>query len=174
MDGLPRLADALGGVEVVMDRTISGVGREGETVTITSDNIDAYVRTRKGGGGDDGRAGRQVTFITEALKKLKSEGIINLAPALFSEFLSYGKTNLNLDQVVSLASFADKTDLDNLNTYRVPSTGKKISGTDYQIVDMTALEQYVLETFYDPDDPGVADTLAALTSEEEQTQEEAA
>ena len=72
LDGLPKLAESLGGVEVVLDRTPSGIGKKGETVTINKKNIDDYLRRRyDDGGGDDGRAARQQEFIEAVIKKFR-------------------------------------------------------------------------------------------------------
>ncbi len=151
MDGIPQLVNTVGGVEVVLDRDLEGIGSEGETVTITESNADEYLRNRHTGGGDDGRAARQVEFIVQILKKIQEEGAMQLVPQLFSDFLTYGKTNMTMEQVLSLASMMDSVDIDDLTRYRVEGSGDTINGTWYYIADMDALEQFILEEFYDQD-----------------------
>lgn len=148
MDGLPKLADALDGVEVVLEQNLDHIGKKGETVTITSKNIDEYVRNRYTGGGDGGRGSRQVDFVIAAIKKIQAMGAIQAAPKLFNQ-ASYIKTNMGIDQVAALAAFADGFDFDNLSRFRVPSTSDNIKGASVEIIDEQALYEYMLEQFYD-------------------------
>lgn len=154
MDGLPLLADAVGGVDVVLDRDLPGIGSEGETVTITSENIDDYVRNRKdGGGGDDGRASRQVDFLMAFAKKVQKMGAVNAAPALYDKIIQFTQTNLTLDQVLGMASFLDSMeDIDNsLTRHRVTGEGGYVGKTWYYNADMEDVSSYILETYYDPE-----------------------
>ena len=145
MDGIPKLVNTVGGVEVVLDRDLDGIGKKGETVTITEKTADDYLRNRKnGGGGDDGRASRQVDFIISILKKVQKQGVMKLAPQLYADFTSYGKTNLTLEQVFALASVMSKVDIDEMERYRI--TGKT---ENYQLIaDKDALKEFMLEHFY--------------------------
>lgn len=145
MDGIPKLVNTVGGVEVVLDRDLEGVGSKGETVTITEETADTYLRERYSGGGDDGRASRQVDFIISILKKIQDQGVLKLAPQLYSDFITYGQTNLSLEQILALASVMDDMDIDAIERYRVTGTTR----SDYQIEpDTDALAEFILEHFY--------------------------
>ena len=150
MDGMYQLADDLGGVEVVLDRYVPGVGNEGDTVTITSANIDPYIRTRKGAGDDFGRVSRQQDYIMAVAKKIKSMGTTEAITKLYGTITEYAKTNLTLEQCLSLASFVKDFDLDNLTKYTVQGTGFRTSGgASVLAVNEDELRQYMLDYFYD-------------------------
>ena len=150
MDGMYKLADELGGVEVVMDRYVAGVGNKGETVTITSKNIDAYIRTRKGAGDDYGRVSRQQDYIMAVAKKIKSMGTTEAVTRLYGTITEYAKTNLSLEQCLSLASFVRDFDLSNLTKYTVQGTGFRTSGgASVLAVKEDELRAYMLDYFYD-------------------------
>ena len=150
MDGMYKLADDLGGVEVVMDRYVAGVGNKGETVTITSKNIDAYIRPRKGAGDDDGRVSRQQDYIMAVAKKIKSMGTTEAVTRLYGTITEYAKTNLSLEQCLSLASFVRDFDLSNLTKYTVQGTGFRTSGgASVLAVKEDELRAYMLDYFYD-------------------------
>lgn len=149
IDGLYKLADDLGGVEVVMDRTVSGVGREGETVTITSSNIDAYIRTRKGAGNDQGRVSRQQDYIMAVAKKVKSMGTTEAVTKLYGTITQYAQTNLSLDQCLALAGFVREFDLSDLTKYTVEGTGFRTNGgAQVMKCNEETLKEYMLEYFY--------------------------
>ena len=150
MDGMYKLADDLGGVEVGMDRYVAGVGNKGETVTITSKNIDAYIRTRKGAGDDYGRVSRQQDYIMAVAKKIKSMGTTEAVTRLYGTITEYAKTNLSLEQCLSLASFVRDFDLSNLTKYTVQGTGFRTSGgASVLAVKEDELRAYMLDYFYD-------------------------
>ena len=61
---------------------------------------------------------------------------------------------MTMEQVLSLASTMESVDIDDLTRYRVEGSGDTINGTWYYIADMDALEQFILEEFYDQDQFG--------------------
>lgn len=175
IDGLPDLADDLGGVDVVLEQDMidiynkdTGVttnyGHKGDTVTITSKNIDNFVRSRSSdAGGEDGRALHQMLFVLSAAKKIQQQGAMKSMKALANTLLKYIKTNLSMEQFVALANFMDgkyssdgKFDMDeDLTRYRVPGEGKMetVNGNRrwYFHPDMDKLYEFLLEEYYDPD-----------------------
>ncbi|MBQ9941950.1 MAG: LCP family protein [Christensenellaceae bacterium] len=150
LEGLPKLASSLGGVEVVLDRDLKGIGKEGETVTIDESNIDDYLRNRKTGGGDDGRAERQQDFIIAMVKKIQKLGAVKSATRLFNEALTYIRTDMGIDQILALAEFADGFDIDSIQRYRVTGEGQYFGSTWYYVADTQGLKEFILEEFYDP------------------------
>lgn len=150
IDGLYKLADDIGGVEVVMDRYVAGVGNKGDTVTINKSNIDAYIRTRKGAGDDYGRVSRQQDYIMAVAKKIKAMGTTEAVTSMYGTITQYAKTNLSLDQCLSLAGFVKDFDLDNLTKYTITGNGFRTSGGASVLkVDEEKLKSYMLEYFYD-------------------------
>lgn len=150
IDGLYKLADDLGGVDVVMDRDVKGVGSKGQTVTITSGNIDAYIRTRKGAGDDPGRVSRQQDYVMAVAKKIKEMGTTEAVTKLYGTITQYAKTNLTLEQCLSLAAFVKNFDMDNLTKYSIVGKGFTTSGGASVLkADEKSMKQYMLDYFYD-------------------------
>lgn len=153
MDGIPKLVDAVGGVQVVLDRTIDELGKKGETITINSSNVDTYVRKRKqDGGGDPGRNDRQQALLVALAKKIKSMGAINAATSLYNDATQYIKTNVSLEEALAFATFLQGFDVDSgITQYRVEVTSKTMNGTYYEIANEKALYNFVLSHFYRPE-----------------------
>ena len=149
MDGMPKLAEIVGGVEVTLDRDLSGIGKKGEKVTIDKTNIDAYVRNRKTGGTDDGRAARQVDYLQAVAGKIKKMGATTAGPALFTQMGSFSKTNLGVNEVLSLCTFIADFDTDEITQYRVQGENKKIDGAWYFLADMDKLAKFIVEEYYE-------------------------
>ncbi len=150
MDGIPKLVDAVGGVEVVLDRSIDELGSKGQTITIDSSNVDMYVRKRKeDGGGDEGRNDRQQELIIALAKKIKSMGAVNAATSLYNEAIQYIKTNVSLEEALAFASFLQGFNIDTgITQYRVEVTSTRMNGIYYDIADEEALYQFALNHFY--------------------------
>lgn len=153
MDGIPKLVDAVGGVQVVLDRSIEELGSKGQTITINSSNVDMYVRKRKqDGGGDEGRNDRQQELLIALAKKIKSMGAVNAAATLYNEAIEYVKTNVSLEEALAFASFLQGFSIDSgITQYRVEVTPKTMNGTYYEIADEDALYNFALNHFYSAD-----------------------
>jgi LCP family protein required for cell wall assembly len=154
LDGMPKLIDAVGGVEVVLDRDISELGKKGDKVTITSANVDTYTRKRKqDGGGVQGRDTRQQELLIAIAKKAKSQGAVNMVTKLYPQVTKYMNTNINLDEAMALASFIQGFDMENgITQYRVKVSGQMINAIYYDIPDMDDLYKFALEHFYKASD----------------------
>ena len=150
MDGMPQLIDAVGGVDVVLDRDIKELGKEGDTITITSENVDVYTRKRKqDGGGVSGRDSRQQELLIAIAKKAKSMGAVDMVTKLYGTVTKFMNTNVTLDQAVALATFVQGFDIDNgLTQYRVKVSGQMIDGIYFDIPDMNDLYEFSLNHFY--------------------------
>ena len=126
------------------------MGNKGDTVTINKSNIDAYIRTRKGAGDDYGRVSRQQDYIMAVAKKIKAMGTTEAVTSMYGTITQYAKTNLSLDQCLSLAGFVKDFDLDNLTKYTITGKGFRTSGgASVLAVDEEELKTYMLEYFYD-------------------------
>jgi LCP family protein required for cell wall assembly len=113
-----RLVDEIGGVNILVtqDVKISPLGREsrllweGETVWLDGPDTLAYARARKTEGGDFDRAKRQQQ-VAMALRDTVFNldmvpTLVTKAPALYQEVSSGIRTNLSLDQMISLGMMA--------------------------------------------------------------------
>ena len=141
MDGIDELCDLLGGVEVTLDvdvplidpnhDSLTGgyVGRAGETVTLTGDAANSYLRCRKNIPGEEaGRRAHQRTFMLAAAKKIKSLGIGSVAN-LFVQMQEFAYTNLSAEQAVAVASIFRNVDMDSVNLDNIP--GESEDGGSY-------------------------------------------
>ena len=113
-----RLVDEIGGVNILVtqDVKISPLGREsyllweGERVHLDGPDALAYARARKTAGGDFDRAKRQqqvaLALVDSILNLNNMPSLIAKAPSLYQELASGIRTNLGLDQMISLGVLA--------------------------------------------------------------------
>ncbi len=102
MDGISKITDAVGGIEVTLDTTIPDVGRKGKTITLKGQKAEDYLRDRHNTAGSDfGRTARQRNFMIQLAKKIKSLGAVDLVTKLYAPFKTYGHTDLSIDQAVA-------------------------------------------------------------------------
>jgi LCP family protein required for cell wall assembly len=109
-----RMIDEIGGVDVeVAERIkIAPIGRTSLWLDPKPYHLDgaealAYARTRRGGGGDFSRAGRQQQVAMAILDRVTGFQMIPFlvakAPLLYQELASGVRTNLSLEEMISLA-----------------------------------------------------------------------
>lgn len=114
-----RMIDEIGGIDVEVPQRIkiSAIGRHQRWLEPGLHHLDgpdalAYARVRKGegAGGDFGRAERQQQVVLAVLDRLVTlemlPTIIQKAPGLYQELSTGVRTNLTLEQMVSLAWLA--------------------------------------------------------------------
>ena len=122
-----RLIDEIGGIDVlVKDRIrIAPIGGESSWLEAKPYHLNgpealAYARVRKTAGGDFGRAERQQQVILAALDRVVGfdilPGLVARSPALYQELASGIRTNLNLEQIISLAWLALKVPTENIQS----------------------------------------------------------
>ncbi|MCK5317368.1 MAG: LCP family protein [Anaerolineales bacterium] len=122
-----RLIDEIGGIDVlVKDRIrIAPIGGESSWLEAKPYHLNgpealAYARVRKNAGGDFGRAERQQQVILAALDRVVGfdilPGLVARSPALYQELASGIRTNLNLEQIISLAWLALKVPTENIQS----------------------------------------------------------
>jgi LCP family protein required for cell wall assembly len=120
-----RMIDELGGLDLeVQERIkISAIDRHERWLEPGIHHLDgpdtlAYARARKGAGGDFGRAARQQQVLRAVLDHLVRldmlPALITRAPALYQELASGVRTNLSLEQMVSLAWLAVRIPQDSI------------------------------------------------------------
>jgi LCP family protein required for cell wall assembly len=112
-----RMVDEVGGVNILVtqDVKISPLGKEsyllweGERVHLDGADTLAYARARKTEGGDFDRATRQqqvALALRDAVLNLGVPSLLAKAPTLYQELASGIRTNLSLDQMISLGMLA--------------------------------------------------------------------
>jgi LCP family protein required for cell wall assembly len=121
-----RLVDEVGGVNILVtqDVKISPLGREsrllweGEAVWLDGADTLAYARARKTEGGDFDRAKRQqqvALALRDTILNLNNvPTLLTKAPVLYQELSSGIRTNLSLDQMISLGMMALQIPMENI------------------------------------------------------------
>ncbi len=145
MDGIAPFVEAVGGVPITLPYDVEGFGSEGETITITAENAESFVRLRHGitGGSDLGRIGRQQAFIMAFADKVKDMGATSALFKLLPSVQTYMNTNLTMNQMVAFAEFLSKADLTSLTLHSLPGKCRTIDGRSYFIADEDGLNNLV-------------------------------
>ncbi|MCJ7511374.1 MAG: LCP family protein [Anaerolineales bacterium] len=115
-----RMIDEIGGVDVLVSEQIKicPIGRSCKILTPKAHRLDgaetlAYARVRKGAGDDFGRAERQQQVALAIIDRVVGldmvPTLVAKAPVLYQELASGIRTNLTLDQMISLGWLAIQT-----------------------------------------------------------------
>ena len=157
LDAIPILNDLVGGVTVTIEDDFSAVDDSlvmGETVTLTSENVEHFVRARKtvGDGLNLSRMRRQREYMTGLIGAMRTAAkdnpgfVLDLYGAIADSLV----TDCTLDE---LADYADRFSGYALSGITVPE-GELVQGEIYMefYVDEAALQELVIETFYVPVD----------------------
>ena len=148
MDGISKVASAVGGVEVTLDYAIPGVGSKGDTVLLKGSNAEDYIRNRHDTGGDLNRAQRQRVFMMSLAKKIKGMGAVDIILSLSDELAAYVDFNLDGSQMLAFAKVLMDVKIDAIETYTIEGEGTKINGTYYYIPDEEKTLQLLLDVYY--------------------------
>ena len=122
-----RLIDEIGGIDVLVKERIriAPIGAESSYLEAKAYHLNgaealAYARVRKAAGGDFGRAERQQQVILAALDRVVGfdvlPGLVARSPALYQELATGIRTNLSLEQIVSLAWLTLKVPKENIQS----------------------------------------------------------
>ncbi|MFZ5975731.1 MAG: LCP family protein [Bacillota bacterium] len=151
MDGIAPIADAVGGVYVTLDATITDVGQKGQTVLLTGKTAEAYVRARKGGalnGSDLARAQRQQAFFLGLAKRIKELGPMDAVPRLWGSLQQYFETNMSLEDMLAFASILNKMNTKNITFRILEGTTRTLHGMSLFFPDDKKLQELVRETWF--------------------------
>ncbi len=120
-----RVIDEIGGIDVLVKERIkiSPIGRTSRWLKAKPYHLDgpdalAYARVRKGGGGDFGRAERQQQVAMAIVDRVVGfdmlPTLVTKSPALYQEVASGIRTNMTLQEMVSLAVLAFQIPKENI------------------------------------------------------------
>lgn len=149
MDGISKLASAVGGVEVTLDASIPDVGRKGQTIVLKGDRAETYLRNRKDTGGDLNRAMRQRLFMLSLAKKIKSMGAVDIIVSLYNDLQRYADTNLSTDNMLDFAKILMKVNIDDIRQLGVDGTSKTIDSAGVLIHNEQETLEMLLDVYYD-------------------------
>ena len=149
MDGISKIADAVGGVEVTLDSTIPDVGKKGQTINLKGEKAETYLRDRHNTSGSDfGRTAHQRDFMILLAKKIKSMGAVDSVTKLWDEFNSFGKTDLNLYQALAFAKILNGMDIDAIQQLAIPCNLGNVGEASVLFEDEAATLDLLLGVYY--------------------------
>jgi len=144
--GLKRLFEILGPVEVLVEKEMHYVDHSAKLNVdlqpglqqLSPEQAEQYVRFRNDGRGDIGRVERQQWFIRQAAKKFKEPQIVLKLPQLV--YLAYQcfRTDLPVQDVLSIAAYAREFPQEKVVTAMLPGDARMIGGGSYWVPDSTA------------------------------------
>lgn len=141
--GLRRIFDLLGPVEVVVEKEMryedhtSGLSidlKPGKQL-LNAQQLEGYVRFRKDATADLGRMERQQWFLRQAQQKLRDPAILLKAPELLRTAYDSISTDLPIDKVAEILSFAKDLDGGKIVTATLPGDAATVDGVNYFFVN---------------------------------------
>ncbi len=150
LDGLPKLADALDGVEVTLDQSVPDVGKKGATVTLSGNKVRKYLENRHDmNDGEFSRQKHEQEFVRAMARKIKDMGAVNAAPGLYDTFMKFMRTNMSLDNVLSVAKILDSANIDEMQ-FNIMQEGDAeiIEGTWYYRLSQNEMLHQMLDAMY--------------------------
>jgi len=131
MQGLKAVVDAMGGVDYDVDVRIELNGRvlEKGYQHLNGQQVLDYCRARKGISTDIGRTDRQQRMLFAIFEQLKSRDQLKNFINIYNSVKGYIYTNLDADQIATMASFAMGLDMDDL--HRKTLEGTYVDSTPY-------------------------------------------
>ena len=131
MEGLKAVVDAMGGVDYDVDVRIELNGRvlEKGYQHLNGQQVLDYCRARKGISTDIGRTDRQQRMLFAIFDQLKSRDQLGNFLTIYNSVKGYIYTNLNTEQIATMASFAMGLEMDDL--HRKTLEGEYVSSTPY-------------------------------------------
>lgn len=160
MAGFSKVIDAIGGVDLNVEKRMYYYDPydEGE-VADNNGLIDLkpgfqhmdgntalqYVRFRHDEMGDIGRIERQQKFSKALLAQVASPAVITRLPSIINEMSAVVKTDLPLNQMLSLGKIINDAYKRGLNTETVPGRPVYIDNISYWLPDIVAMRKQVAE-----------------------------
>lgn len=130
-EGLAALIDALGGLEVDVEKRMYYRDRAGGLLIdfkpgpqkMTGEQVVQYARFRHDATGDIGRMGRQQKVIKLVIDKLKQPQNLGRAPQIIQALHGAVLTNFTLDQLLAFAQKMDEYQTEGIQTKTLQSYG---------------------------------------------------
>jgi LCP family protein required for cell wall assembly len=141
---LKELCKLLGPVEVLVEKDMHyhdwaahlHIDLKPGLQTLSPEQVEQYVRFRHDARGDLGRIERQQWFFRSAAKKLKDPQFLFRLPELIRVAHDYVQTDLSLEDMARIATFAKDIRGEDVITATLPGQAQMISGGSYWIPDL--------------------------------------
>ena len=158
-----ELIDLLGGVEVFVPRAMSYTDTAQKLKinlaqgwqTLNGEQAEQFARFRNDGLGDIGRIQRQQSLIQAIRNRLASPSVLVRLPQIVRLMQKYVDTNLNYEEILTLANFGLQLEQDNFKMVMLPGSSSSEQGdlSSYWIVDALGLDRIMTQYL----SPGVPD-----------------
>ncbi|MEG4583092.1 LCP family protein [Microcoleus sp. MON1_C5] len=158
-----ELVDLLGGVEVFVPRAMSYTDSAQKLKinlakgwqTLNGEQAEQFARFRNDGLGDIGRIQRQQSLIQAIRDRLASPSVLVRLPQIVQLMQKYVDTNLNYEEILTLANFGLQLERENFKMVMLPGSSSPEPGDlrSYWIVDVVGLDRIIAQYL----NPGVPD-----------------
>jgi polyisoprenyl-teichoic acid--peptidoglycan teichoic acid transferase len=154
---LRELVDLLGGVEVFVPRTMSykdnaqklKINLAKGWQTLNGEQAEQFARFRNDGLGDVGRIGRQQSLIQAIRNRFVSPSAVVQLPSIIRVMQKYVDTNLNFEEILTLANFGVQLEPDNFKMVMLPGRSSSAEGDlrSYWILDKVGRDRIMTQYF---------------------------
>lgn len=152
-----ELVDLLGGVEVFVPRAMSykdtaqklKINLAQGWQTLNGEQAEQFARFRNDGLGDIGRIGRQQSLIQSLRNRLASPSVVVRLPQIVRLMQKYVDTNLNFEEILTIANFGLQLERDNFKMVMLPGRSSSEQGDlrSYWILDVARRDRIMTQYF---------------------------
>lgn len=150
MSGIPTIGEIMGGLTLTMNEDYTYIDtryEKGATLTLNGQELEGFLRYRdiEEQGSNERRLARQEWLMQELFETLGSGSRKNLADAILDQAGAYVETDLDADTIAKVSEY--QLDPKGL---KVPGQSQAGDRHDEFYVDEEALQELLLQIFYDP------------------------
>ena len=152
-----ELVDLLGGVEVFVPRPMSYIDTAQKLKinlaqgwqTLNGEQAEQFARFRNDGLGDIGRIQRQQSLIQSIRNRLASPSVFVRLPQIVRLMQKYVDTNLNFEEILTIANFGLQLERDNFKMVMLPgrSSSEQRDLRSYWILDAAGRDRIMTQYF---------------------------
>ena len=152
-----ELVDLLGGVEVFVPRPMSYIDTAQKLKinlaqgwqTLNGEQAEQFARFRNDGLGDIGRIQRQQSLIQSIRNRLASPSVLVRLPQIVRLMQKYVDTNLNFEEILTIANFGLQLERDNFKMVMLPgrSSSEQRDLRSYWILDAAGRDRIMTQYF---------------------------
>jgi len=150
-----ELVDLLGGVEVFVPRAMSYTDTAQKLKinlaqgwqTLNGEQAEQFARFRNDGLGDIGRIQRQQSLIQAIRNRLASPSVFVRLPQIVRLMQKYVDTNLNYEEILTLANFGLQLERDTFKMVMLPGSSSSEQGDlrSYWILDTVGVDRIITQ-----------------------------
>jgi LCP family protein required for cell wall assembly len=150
-----ELVDLLGGVEVFVPRAMSYTDTAQKLTinlaqgwqTLNGEQAEQFARFRNDGLGDIGRIQRQQSLIQAIRNRLASPSVFVRLPQIVRLMQKYVDTNLNYEEILTLANFGLQLERDTFKMVMLPGSSSSKQGDlrSYWILDAVGVDRIITQ-----------------------------